>query len=162
MNMGTAAIALMLQLLNQVFIADALAPNNSVEPFHDEGIQLNNGCFTNDWIICDEGLVQIGYCCTRVSHLSDVAVYRLCPYTILTDQEVYIDGNLKFYSTIIITLTFQYLNKVVEHSIERVCSVQSAIMDMDQQSMHLLTSVSTVMAMHLVDGNSISLLFYSS
>ena len=113
-------------------------------------------------IVCDEGLVQIGYCCTRVSHLSDVAVYRLCPYTILTDQEVYIDGNLKFYSTIIITLTFQYLNKVVEHSIERVCSVQSAMMDMDQQSMHLLMSVSNVMAMHLVNGNYISLLFYSS
>ena len=89
MNMDAAAIALMFQILNQVLIADTLNLTNSIEPFHDEGIQLKNNCVTNGLIVCDKGLVQIGICCTRASGLSGVVVYGLCPYIILTDQEVY-------------------------------------------------------------------------
>ena len=81
--MSTTVIALML-LLNLVFIVDALNLTYSWE-FHSEGVEFKNNCVTTSRIICEEGLVEIGLCCTRASHLSDVTVYGLCPYTILTD-----------------------------------------------------------------------------
>lgn len=79
--MGIVATALILPLLNQVFIANALSLTNSMEA------QFKISCFTNRYIICDKGLVRIGICCTKDDRLD--IVYGLCPYIILTDQEVY-------------------------------------------------------------------------
>ena len=88
-DMNTTVITLMLLLIqNLVFIVDALNLTYS-RKFHNEGVELKNNCVTTGRIICEEGLVEIGLCCTRASHLSDITVYGLCPYTILTDQVIY-------------------------------------------------------------------------
>ena len=85
--MGTNVVALML-LLHLVFSANALNLTYSSE-FHDKGDEFKSTCVTNGRIICEEGLVEIGMCCTKASHLSDIVVYGPCPYVILTDQVTY-------------------------------------------------------------------------
>ena len=88
-NMSTPVIAQYLMLLlNCMLIADALNLTYSSE-FHDINIEFKNNCVTNGWIICEKGLVEIGMCCTKANHQSDVNVYGPCPYTILTDQVIY-------------------------------------------------------------------------
>ena len=84
----TVIVNILMLLLNCMFIADALNLTYSSE-FHDERIEFKNTCVTNGRIICEEGLVEIGICCTKASHRSDIVVYGLCPYTILTGQVIY-------------------------------------------------------------------------
>ena len=109
--MGTTVIILML-VLNCIFIASAFT---SME-LHDANVKFKNDCVTNGRIICDEGLVLVGVCLTRASHLSNLTVYGLCPYIIVTDQEIYqrwtIDGLFQQYYHINFTMPEQTCGKL--------------------------------------------------
>ena len=82
---GTVAVILLLaHVVNQVFCLDV----------DGKELKFRDGCFTTFNIICEQELVQIGICLTRVNDSSDIAVYGICPYNTISGKDIF--GNCRF------------------------------------------------------------------